>query len=93
MIEWINALVQGILLGGLYALFAAGLSLIFGVMRLEPILALASTVLQQHAWSGTPFFEACWGLSQNLWKGWSWGGISLSRGVPPTALLCRGTTL
>ncbi len=37
MIEWINALVQGILLGGLYALFAAGLSLIFGVMRLVNI--------------------------------------------------------
>jgi branched-chain amino acid transport system permease protein len=32
--EWVNAIVQGILLGGLYALFAAGLSLIFGVMRL-----------------------------------------------------------
>ena len=32
--EWINAIIQGILLGGLYALFAAGLSLIFGVMRL-----------------------------------------------------------
>ena len=31
--EWINAIVQGILLGGLYALFAAGLSLMFGVMR------------------------------------------------------------
>ncbi|MEP1354111.1 MAG: branched-chain amino acid ABC transporter permease [Tateyamaria sp.] len=37
MIEWINAVVQGILLGGLYALFAAGLSLIFGVMRLVNI--------------------------------------------------------
>jgi branched-chain amino acid transport system permease protein len=35
--EWINAIVQGILLGGLYALFAAGLSLIFGVMRLVNI--------------------------------------------------------
>lgn len=33
MIEWINILVQGVLLGGLYALFAAGLSLMFGVMR------------------------------------------------------------
>lgn len=31
--EWINVIVQGILLGGLYALFAAGLSLMFGVMR------------------------------------------------------------
>jgi branched-chain amino acid transport system permease protein len=35
--EWINAIVQGILVGGLYALFAAGLSLIFGVMRLVNI--------------------------------------------------------
>ncbi|MHB1344194.1 MAG: branched-chain amino acid ABC transporter permease [Thermoleophilia bacterium] len=31
---WVNDVIQGILLGGLYALFAAGLSLIFGVMRL-----------------------------------------------------------
>ena len=35
--NWIDALVQGILLGGLYAIFAAGLSLIFGVMRLVNI--------------------------------------------------------
>ncbi|CAB4964907.1 MAG: branched-chain amino acid ABC transporter permease [Actinobacteria bacterium] len=32
--EWGNAVVQGLLLGGLYALLAAGLSLMFGVMRL-----------------------------------------------------------
>ncbi|PLY11587.1 MAG: branched-chain amino acid ABC transporter permease [Arcobacter sp.] len=32
--EWINVIVQGVLLGGLYALFATGLSLSFGVMRL-----------------------------------------------------------
>jgi branched-chain amino acid transport system permease protein len=31
---WVNAIVQGILIGGLYALFATGLSLGFGVMRL-----------------------------------------------------------
>ena len=30
----LNPLIQGVLLGGLYALYAAGLSLIFGVMRL-----------------------------------------------------------
>ena len=35
--DWINAIVQGTLLGGLYAMFAAGLSLIFGVMRLVNI--------------------------------------------------------
>jgi branched-chain amino acid transport system permease protein len=33
-VAWIDTLVQGVLLGGLYALFATGLSLIFGVMRL-----------------------------------------------------------
>ncbi|KMW60408.1 High-affinity branched-chain amino acid transport system permease protein LivH [Candidatus Rhodobacter oscarellae] len=35
--DWLNAIVQGTLLGGLYVLFAAGLSLIFGVMRLVNI--------------------------------------------------------
>ena len=35
--EWLNTIIQGILLGGLYAMFAAGLSLIFGVMRLVNI--------------------------------------------------------
>jgi branched-chain amino acid transport system permease protein len=30
---WVNAIVQGVLLGGLYALFACGLSLLFGVMK------------------------------------------------------------
>lgn len=35
--DWLNAVTQGTLLGGLYALFAAGLSLIFGVMRLVNI--------------------------------------------------------
>jgi branched-chain amino acid transport system permease protein len=34
MTDWLDALIQGVLLGGLYALFAAGLSLMFGVMRL-----------------------------------------------------------
>ncbi len=35
--EWLNTVVQGALLGGLYALFAAGLSLMFGVMRIVNI--------------------------------------------------------
>ena len=34
---WLDAIIQGVLLGGLYALFATGLSLIFGVMRLVNI--------------------------------------------------------
>lgn len=32
--NWVDTIVQGILLGGLYALFATGLSLVFGIMRL-----------------------------------------------------------
>jgi branched-chain amino acid transport system permease protein len=36
-VEWINVILQGVLVGGLYAMFAAGLSLIFGVMRLVNI--------------------------------------------------------
>jgi branched-chain amino acid transport system permease protein len=33
-VAWLDTLLQGMTLGGLYALFAAGLSLIFGIMRL-----------------------------------------------------------
>jgi branched-chain amino acid transport system permease protein len=40
--NWLNAVIQGVLLGGLYALVAAGLSLVFGVMR---IVNLAHGVL------------------------------------------------
>jgi branched-chain amino acid transport system permease protein len=37
MIEWANTIIQGILTGGLYAMFATGLAIIFGVMRLVNI--------------------------------------------------------
>jgi branched-chain amino acid transport system permease protein len=37
MTQWINVIIQGVLIGGLYAMFAAGLSLIFGIMRLVNI--------------------------------------------------------
>lgn len=37
MIDWLNTVLQGVLLGGLYTLFATGLSLAFGVMRLVNI--------------------------------------------------------
>lgn len=46
---WANAVVQGVLLGGLYALLASGLSLMFGVMRLVNLahgaLAVAAAYL------------------------------------------------
>jgi len=34
MLGWIDTLLQGVLLGGLYSLYATGLSVIFGIMRL-----------------------------------------------------------
>lgn len=44
--NWLNALVQGVLVGGLYAMYATGLSVSFGVMRLVNLahgdLAVAS---------------------------------------------------
>jgi branched-chain amino acid transport system permease protein len=53
---WVNALVQGSLLGGLYALLAAGLSLMFGVMRIVNLAhgALAVTA----AYVGLVIMEA-----------------------------------
>jgi len=36
-VDWLNTIMQGVLIGGLYAMFAAGLSLIFGIMRLVNI--------------------------------------------------------
>jgi branched-chain amino acid transport system permease protein len=43
--EWLNAVVQGVLLGGLYALLATGLSLVFGVMRLVNLAQGDLTIL------------------------------------------------
>jgi branched-chain amino acid transport system permease protein len=64
MTVWADALIQGILLGGLYALFAAGLSLIFGIMRLvnlahgDLIVLVAFVILAITAWLGIDPFAA-----------------------------------
>jgi branched-chain amino acid transport system permease protein len=63
--DWINALVQGLLLGGLYALFATGLSLMFGVMRIVNLahgdLAVVASFLALALVSGTglPLWVVC----------------------------------
>ena len=54
--DWINAILQGVLLGGQYALLACGLSLIFGVMR---IVNLAHGVL-----AVAPAYLAFWLVQQ-----------------------------
>jgi branched-chain amino acid transport system permease protein len=47
--EWVNILIQGALLGGIYALFAIGLSLSFGIMRLVNIAHGDFIVLSAYA--------------------------------------------
>jgi len=52
MTGWLDTALQGVMLGGLYALFAAGLSLIFGIMRLVnlahgDLIVLAAFVILQ----------------------------------------------
>jgi branched-chain amino acid transport system permease protein len=54
--QWVNALIQGILLGGLYALLAAGLSLMFGVMRIVNLAHGALAVLA--AYLGLIFIQS-----------------------------------
>ncbi len=56
--NWPDILLQGLLLGGLYALFAAGLSLVFGIMRLvnlahgDMIILAAYLILSAVTWLG-----------------------------------------
>jgi branched-chain amino acid transport system permease protein len=61
---WVNCIVQGILIGGLYALFATGLSLVFGVMRLVnlahgdlAILAAYLALLLADHWGLSPWIS------------------------------------
>ena len=62
MLAW-DVLIQGLLLGGLYALFAQGLSLMFGVMRLTNvahgdlvILAAFAAIAAVSALGGSPLW-------------------------------------
>ncbi len=60
---WINAVIQGLLLGGLYAIFSCGLSLMFGVMRFvnlahgdfAVLAAYVAYLLVEHV-GGTPLW-------------------------------------
>jgi branched-chain amino acid transport system permease protein len=74
---WLDVLVQGILLGGLYALFAAGLSLVFGIMRLvnlahgDLIIFAAFAILLITASAGlNPFLAAL--IAAPLMFGFGW---------------------
>jgi branched-chain amino acid transport system permease protein len=86
MIGWIDALIQGVLLGGLYALFAAGLSLIFGVMRLvnlahgDLIVLAAFAILTLATWLGLgPFAAAVAALPLMFLAGFALQHVLLNR--------------
>jgi len=62
-VNWLNALISGVLIGGLYAMYATGLSISFGVMRLVNLshgdLAIAAAFFSStlvYAAGGTPFW-------------------------------------
>lgn len=74
---WLDTLLQGLLLGGLYALFAAGLSLVFGIMRLvnlahgDLIVLGAYLILGLGAALGVnPFWAALLALPAMFGLGW-----------------------
>jgi branched-chain amino acid transport system permease protein len=83
---WVDTIVQGVLLGGLYALFAAGLSLVFGIMRLVNLahgdlivlgaylILVAVSVLGLH-----PFLAALVAAPVMFLLGWALQKVVLNR--------------
>lgn len=64
MLSWIDTLLQGILLGGLYSLYATGLSVIFGIMRLVnlahgDLIVLGAFLILAATSAGVPLAVAC----------------------------------
>ena len=90
---WIDTIVQGILLGGLYALFAAGLSLVFGIMRLvnlahgDLIVLAAYLILALVSLSGlNPFLAALIAAPIMFGVGWILQRTMLNRVIGPDIL-------
>ena len=90
---WIDSLIQGILLGGLYALFAAGLSLVVGIMRLvnlahgEMIVFSAYITLAFVSLLGLhPFVAAFMAVPVMFGIGWLLQQLVLNRVLGPDIL-------
>jgi branched-chain amino acid transport system permease protein len=90
---WLDTVVQGVLLGGLYALFAAGLSLVFGIMRLvnlahgDLIVAGAFLILLLVSLLGLhPFAAAVLAAPCMFALGWALQRFVLNRTVGPDIL-------
>ena len=83
---WLDTIVQGVLLGGLYALFAAGLSLVFGIMRLVNlahgdliVLSAFLILLLVSALGLDPFLAAAVALPIMFALGWGLQFLVLNR--------------
>ena len=64
MLGWIDTPLQGVLLGGLYSLYATGLSVIFGIMRLVnlahgDLIVLGAFLILAATSAGVPLIVAC----------------------------------
>src|SRR5262245_52058651 len=100
----IDTIIQGVLLGGLYALFAAGLSLIFGIMRLvnlahgDLIVLAAFAVLALASWLGVgPFLATLVALPLMFAVGFALQHVLLNRtlghGLLPPLLVTFGLSI
>jgi branched-chain amino acid transport system permease protein len=88
MLDWLGTIIQGVLLGGLYALFAAGLSLIFGIMRLvnlahgDLIVLAAFTLLSLATWLGLdPFLATLLAIPAMFVAGFALQHVLLNRAL------------
>jgi len=84
--SWLDTVVQGVLLGGLYALFAAGLSLVFGIMRLVNlahgdliVLAAYLILVLVTALGLNPFVAALVAMPIMFAAGWALQRLVLNR--------------
>jgi branched-chain amino acid transport system permease protein len=104
MLDWLGTIIQGILLGGLYALFAAGLSLIFGIMRLvnlahgDLIVLAAFAILSLTTWFGfDPFLAALLAMPAMFAAGFALQHVllnrSLGRDLLPPLLVTFGLSI
>jgi branched-chain amino acid transport system permease protein len=88
MLDWLGTIIQGVLLGGLYALFAAGLSLIFGIMRLvnlahgDLIVLAAFAILSLATWLGfDPFLATLLAMPAMFATGFALQHVLLNRAL------------
>lgn len=101
---WIDAIVQGVLLGGLYALYASGLSLIFGVMRVVNLahgdlsmvgafaaLVLVSVLDMNPLWALVMVVLLMFGVGYVLQRGLI--NLTLGRGELPPILVTFGLAI